>query len=297
MLDGRTVAQAMGETRAVIGAAELPVSEADAQRCLDKLAEGEPCTAEEWAALELVVRLMRPAVFTRDGRAGDLPGYGAREPELTALWPSFQARSAPIARSVGRIDDATGRHVGTGFVFAPGLVLTNRHVLSIISYGTEGLTTGATIRFAWEYDVPAASPAVAIVGVEAVHPTLDLALLRVASSPAALARAATPVGGDDWVVAVGYPGEAIPPPVYSAVFMGQFGLRRASPGIVREARPDAIAHDCSTMGGSSGSPLLSLATGDVVGVHYEGRSAYENRAVPIGEAEALLVGPEGGADR
>jgi S1-C subfamily serine protease len=288
MLDGRNVAEAMAQTRAVIGAAWLPLSEVDAQRCLDKLKAGEPYTDEEWAALDLVVRLMRPAVLTERGSARALPSYGAREPQLAAEWPAFRDRSPAVTRSVGRIDDAAGHHVGTGFVVGPGLILTNRHVLNIISYGTERLTKGATISFHWELDVPANSPPVPIAGVVAVHPDVDLALLRVASSPEPLVRAEVPAGDDDWVVAVGYPGEANPPPVHAAVFMGGLGVRRVSPGIVRDADSRMIAHDCSTMGGSSGSALLALETGEVIGIHYEGRSAYENHAVPIAHAEALL---------
>jgi V8-like Glu-specific endopeptidase len=40
-----------------------------------------------------------------------------------------------------------------------------------------------------------------------------------------------------------------------------------------------FAHDCSTLGGSSGSPVLDAATGLVIGVHKSGMFAVRNGAV------------------
>lgn len=293
MLAGRSVAAAMAETRAVIGPAKLPLREEDAQRCLDKLAVGEAYTAAEWAALELVVRLMRPAVMTNQGVPAPLPAYGSREPELGQLWESFRVRAGALVPSVGRIDDAAERHVGTGFVVAPDLVLTNRHVLSMISYGTNEMIQGATINFQREYDAADTGRAINLTGVAAVHDELDLALLRAARLPPSLPRDGSTLAPDAWLVAVGYPGEVLPPPVHAAVFQGSLGVRRTSPGVVRNSSARMIRHDCSTMGGSSGSPLLALDTGAVVGVHYEGRSAYENHAIPIAHVDSMLSGAGG----
>jgi endonuclease G len=48
----------------------------------------------------------------------------------------------------------------------------------------------------------------------------------------------------------------------------------------RSAGDDAaFDHDCSTLGGNSGSPIVSLKTGYVVGVHREGFFLERNVAV------------------
>ena len=292
MLGGRTVAQAMSEIRAVIGA-EIPFGAEDAQRCLAKIELGEPYSAVEWAAVELVVRLLRPAPPTHEDQAVALPLYGSREPELPRLWEMFRARSAELVPSVGRIADATGTHVGTGFVVAPNLVLTNRHVLSLITFGTERLIPGSTINFRSELNAADCPDSVVnLVSLETVHADLDLALLRVAGAPAPLRRYTGLVADEAWVVAVGYPGVVTPTPLYAASVFGAvstLGVRRTSPGTITDSTDCRLSHDCSTMGGSSGSPLLAIETGEVVGVHYEGRSAYENHAVPISHVETMLA--------
>ena len=55
-----------------------------------------------------------------------------------------------------------------------------------------------------------------------------------------------------------------------------------------EARPDVVLHDCSTLGGNSGSVLLDLATGEAVGLHFAGRFLEANYAVPAAVVAARL---------
>jgi endonuclease G len=45
------------------------------------------------------------------------------------------------------------------------------------------------------------------------------------------------------------------------------GHKHVSPGYCSALTADAIYHDCSTIGGNSGSPLVDLERGTVVGVH------------------------------
>jgi endonuclease G len=41
----------------------------------------------------------------------------------------------------------------------------------------------------------------------------------------------------------------------------------------------SLYHDCSTLGGNSGSPVLSLADASVVALHRDGYFTYRNEAV------------------
>ena len=43
----------------------------------------------------------------------------------------------------------------------------------------------------------------------------------------------------------------------------------------------AIEHDCSTLGGNSGSPVVDLETHQVIGLHFGGRFGVRNYAVPL----------------
>lgn len=290
LLAGRSVVEAMSETRAVIGPVALPFGEEDAQRALDKLDAGQDPTATEWNALKVVIQLMRPAVFTNRGAFDALPSYGGRDAELTGLWETVRPGSAALGTCVGRVDDFKGDHIGTAFLVSPDLVVTNRHVLDHLSYGTGQLTPNATsVRFGGEAEAPDDDAPVGVIGCVARHERLDLVVLRLASSRAGhLTLSTEPAVDDQAVVTVGYPGRTLPPPVHAQIFAETYGVRRASPGVVRTAHADVIEHDCTTLGGSSGSPVLALPSGDVVAVHYGGQSGYANSAVPVAHLTTLL---------
>lgn len=49
-----------------------------------------------------------------------------------------------------------------------------------------------------------------------------------------------------------------------------------------------LTHDCTTLGGNSGSPVLSLESGKVVGLHFAGRFGIGNSAVRVSTIKALL---------
>jgi hypothetical protein len=66
------------------------------------------------------------------------------------------------------------------------------------------------------------------------------------------------------------------PEIVATVFGFEPGKKRCSPGLVRELQETQIAHDCSTLAGSAGSPILALETGRVVGVHTGGTAGGSN---------------------
>jgi endonuclease G len=84
------------------------------------------------------------------------------------------------------------------------------------------------------------------------------------------------------------------------MFRGLFGCKRLLPGYLmgyrrylpqRRADPnpqslEVLAHDCSTLGGNSGSAVLDITTGDVVGLHFAGEYLTANYAVPAWELAA-----------
>ena len=79
-LGDHQVADAVAKVRAIIGPANIPDSEPLAQAALDKLHKARSPSAEELTALEIVVRLLRPVVFSRDGMLDDLPDQRRPQP-------------------------------------------------------------------------------------------------------------------------------------------------------------------------------------------------------------------------
>src|SRR5205814_8620599 len=118
-------------------------------------------SAAELAALEFVIRMLRPAPLSTRGCLDPLPskaGSNVYQADMTAAWERFRALSRPILYSVGRLDRPSGpdaEGIGTGFLVGEDLVVTNHHVLSKLSNGADALDEGmAVIRFYQEYQGP-----------------------------------------------------------------------------------------------------------------------------------------------
>jgi V8-like Glu-specific endopeptidase len=62
-----------------------------------------------------------------------------------------------------------------------------------------------------------------------------------------------------------------------------------APGIVTYAAETLLAHDCSTLGGNSGSPVIELASGRVAGLHFGGQFREANLAVPAAVIQARMA--------
>lgn len=264
-----------------------------------------PLPAEFEAAVEAIVIAdgTRPSFLIADGLVdltSTAPGeWGANlEAQTTTL-------RAAIA-SVGRVDSpayASG-HVGSAFLVADDVVLTNRHVLQAIGHAGNDewvLDPDASVHFG---DRPSqnTTPRRAIASVlfsapdpiqrdRIDHRLLDLVLLRLA--PADPPEDAMPLriwSDDAWVqddqpvYVVGFPGNPLNQYLFSVLrrsFKGQFGVKRLAPGFVTAPKTRVadwtVAYDASTLGGSSGSTvLLADNVGAAAAIHYGGQAQVEN---------------------
>jgi S1-C subfamily serine protease len=293
---GKPMEEAITPVRAIVGP-KMPRGQELAEAARRKLKDRQTPSPTELAALEVMIRVLRPAVMVRHGAFDSLPGTSAFAVDLAALWQTFGQRAAPLAFSVGRIDTIGGEHLGTGFLVAPDRIVTNHHVLEALSYGTFELEPGmGEIRFQQQYEPADSEDPVAITRVVADEAYLDIALLEIAPIPGpprpVLTFAAQDPNEGDMVAVLGYPMRDVErrnPRFTEAIFADKYDIKRASPGeIVRRAAPITF-HDCSTLGGNSGSPVLSLTSAEVVGLHRSGAFMYRNEAVGV-EAVRDFVG-------
>jgi endonuclease G len=67
-----------------------------------------------------------------------------------------------------------------------------------------------------------------------------------------------------------------------------YDKKRVAPGQILRVNTKAVVHDCSVLRGNSGSPVILLDTGEVVGVHMEGEFLADNFAVPAAAAAGIL---------
>src|SRR5262245_19695267 len=269
-LGAHRVSEAVATVRAIVGPANIPDSEPLAQAALDKLHAGDIPDPQEITALEIVVRLLRPVVLSQRNRLDDLPelpGHHLHPQELKDLWSAFRYKIAPFLYSIGRVELATGVHVGTGFLVAEGVIATNRHVLGVLTLGSEALMPG-TARIVYKQEAGATnSPEhiVPLTGVAAIHHSLDMVLLSTAETYGRpFLEIETELASEGTRVAVvGYPAnDPVNNPLFlSGVFQRKFGMKCAALGEVLEGTESpALFHDCSTTRGNSGCPVLSLTS-------------------------------------
>ncbi|KUH37119.1 MULTISPECIES: trypsin-like serine peptidase [Streptomyces] len=271
-------------------------------RGLEKLATGrdDEIGDDESFGMEAIVLLEgRPAILVQ----------GADFPPQEGDWAVLNGHRTAIRTSLSRVGrvDVSGHvsldWVGTAFFVGPDVVMTNRHVaLEFTAAGDRrdawtfrpGL--GAALDLTREYGAlpGAGGPAYTVTDVVGVHQDVDLALLRVepgpggAPLPAPLAVAAdapADLPGRP-VYVVGHPawdGRRNEPESMRRIFMDVYNVKRLQPGTANElvAERNVLTHDCSTLGGNSGSPVFDLADHRVLGLHFGGRYGFGNYAVPL----------------
>jgi glutamyl endopeptidase len=286
---------AFERTRAIIGPGSMPATEEGrlAQQALDALEHGQQPDPRALSALELVIKMMRPAPLSRNAVLDSLP---PGSDQAFTGWAEFSIRVKPFLYSVGRIDLVPDQGVGTGFLVKNNVLVTNAHVVAYLSRNTNQLTKGqAIVRFIREYGNFAEDSPADILEVIALDAEADIALLRISDPVLGCARMPLNFHSSDpspgqVVIAIGYPfnDPQRNPRFISGIFGTRFGVKRAAPGEVVTTETADFAHDCSTLGGNSGSPILSMDDAGVVGLHKEGIFMFRNRALKGSKVKAFV---------
>ncbi len=263
---------------------------------LEKARKGDSdLTPAEQFGLEAIVHLFgRPALLVQDD------DFAAPPPE----WQSLEARRTMLRAmlpSVGRVE-LDGHHTypwcGTAFLVGDGILMTNRHVAEIFSRKAGKVWAflrgvRARVDYKEEYQRDK-SREFKVNKVLTIHPTYDLALLSVskkgpkgAKSPAPLTLSSKqPKATKDVDVAViGYPAfdSRNGTQAQIDIFKNIYNVKRLQPGKTTGLKetPQILGHDCSTLGGNSGSCVVDLETGNVVGLHFGGQYLKGNVSVPL----------------
>jgi hypothetical protein len=292
------------------GEADLPqVEEVDRERwvsagirAVNKLkvdGEGADLSGEELIGLEAIVHIeARPAILIQDGHFFPPPvEWQALESQRDQIESNF--------RRVGRIEvvnHPTYEWVGTGFLVGENVIMTNRHVAEIFCkrgcLGRWEIEPEMTAKIDYVEELGSlASAEFALTSIIGIHSTFDLALFKAepvsstgASLPQPLAvssrQPANLLGGT--VYCVGYPawdGRRNDPEVMRKIFSNIFNVKRFQPGKVMSYSnaKKILTHDCSTLGGNSGSCVVDLESNQVIGLHFGGRYLQGNSAVALWE--------------
>lgn len=282
-------------------------------------------TEDEVSALELIVRTVgRPALRFKNGHV-DMPanrlGDNSRWYVLIAV---ARDKIGAVAGGVCRISceqRASPLVLGTGWRAGNDLVVTNRHVAMrfVVDRNApcaEWKIDAAKVPFAdFSFDDGNADVAHVPI-VELVYcadkDDVDIAVLRVAPAAAALPRAAV-IDWDESALGRMLPPQGQTPPVFQGgeiytvghpwhrqataptrtVFGDADGRKRCSPGLITgvDSNLPILLHDCSTLGGNSGSCVVSTESKDhaVVGLHFGGNEAGAPLGSGLGSANYAIA--------
>jgi hypothetical protein len=256
-----------------------------------------PLSAEEQFGLEAIVLLVgRPALFIQEGR------FAAAPADWSVLEEQREAIQKTI-RSVGRVEvqgHPNLEWIGTGFLVAKDVLMTNRHVAveftSPRGNGRWGITPGmrARVDFREEHGQMRSSE-FRIKGLIGIHGKYDMALFRLEPAnglPEPLPLSAGPGPAEELpgrnIYVVGYPawdGRRNDPEPMQRLFSNIYNVKRLQPGSFMRylTGHNLFTHDCSTLGGNSGSPVVDLDSHRIIGLHFGGRYQQSNNAVALWE--------------
>lgn len=234
-------------------------------------------------------------------------------PELTA---SLVAQIDRFLPSVGRIEfvNHAMRWGGTGFVVGASgngrrQVVTNRHVARLVARRAQdgsgiflrspiGVRYGANLDFREEVEsAPGDAYTLSVLNILylADDTEADIALLEIEVLDG-LAPDPIPLGprrgrDGELVGTIGYPAfdDRNDLSQMRQYFNDLYDVKRFAPGLIMTGgNGTVLSHDCTTLGGNSGSCLVSLEQQAVVGLHFSGEFGVQNAAVSAETIKQLL---------
>jgi endonuclease G, mitochondrial len=274
-----------------------------------------PRAADEMLGLEsIAMRTQRPVLTIRD----NVTQLVFIDEADSKIWGERLTKARPLLDvaipSVGRID-LTGAPldwVGTGWLVAENIIVTNRHVAREFAERKDdgfsfkmGLTElmGGDLDFLQEIDNPERlvfklvrplhieeppGPDVSFFEIEMVSGDTRLAnpieLATTISAPEQLATLQ--------VATIGYPAydSRIPEPdLMERIYGKVYNKKRLAPGGVTRLDEALLWHNCTTLGGNSGSVVFDLNSGQALGLHFSGSFLATNYAVRADVVKKLLT--------
>ncbi len=255
--------------------------------------------------LEVIVRTdgTRPSFLIQNGKVNF---QSSPESDWAGVFATGGDCLTHAIECVGRINDAGGYQVGTGFLIHQDLIITNRHVLQEIAtlenVGGWKMKPNYKIDFGFEFRAQKSLNARGLESVLFVPPDyidpydidhfkLDLVVIKLSPAPIEM----TPIQllsfglATEWatpgeiIFTIGYPGN---PGLYGLqtygtlldqLFKSTFGYKRIAPGEIivseGEVKDWTVTHDATTLGGNSGSLIVTVNNACIAaGLHYGGKT-------------------------
>ena len=294
LIDSGAVNEAMTESTS-FSTAESPMSHVEA---IESLRSGKTRLEDASATEAIVMTQGYPALLVEDG--------DYENPKLQVwrqrLDPHREAIKKVIA-GVGRVElsSPTMPWVGTCWLVDEYTLVTNRHVAEAftdIHRGGLVITAGLEVNvdFREEYRSTARQE-VKVSKVSHIDQEVDLAFMKLDRSVVAtIGVEPIPVArrhDGQFIGVCGYPARdhRNPPRDMARIFRNIYDVKRFAPGKVMDAHAfdKVFTHNCTTLGGNSGSAVFDIASGAAIGLHFAGSALDSNRAVNLEWLRRKLV--------
>jgi S1-C subfamily serine protease len=287
----------------------------DAADAADRITEGTFQPGEQPGLEAIIERFTRPVHLVQQSTFTVPPDTFPNSEEIRSRLEGGRGALERIIPSAGRIDLRNHRldWVGTGWMVAPGIVVTNRHVASEFAEPENGgfgflqnfgaPPVKAVVDWRREHQRPEESRfrVEEVIWIEPPR-SVDVALLRIAGQgddgepePPVIdlmsEEEIADAGVGAWVAVIGYPARDSRNDAadQQRIFDGIYNVKRLAPGQVSAVvAHDLLNHDATTLGGNSGSVVLELASGKAMGLHFGGIQGERNEAVQASRVRAIM---------
>lgn len=297
-------AEVMEEFRDTHAPRSVPEISAELSELREQLGSRDPAvraTAEQEA---IILAFGRPSLLIRD--------KVFVQPE-SSTWRNrlrdVTAKLNSVIPRIGRVElfgHQDFEWVGTGWMIDDRTLATNRHVAEVFAARSDsgpvrfrknpfGETIKASIDFREEHDVDIDETAEierVLYMADAMGP--DVAFMRLAANaalPEPIPLSSQSASEGTMIAVIGYPawdGRRNGLEEMRRIFGDIFNVKRLAPGFVTGSGSGRLTHDCSTLGGNSGSPIIDASTGQAIGLHFAGRFLSANHGVDVTVVKRLL---------
>jgi endonuclease G len=257
----------------------------------------------EMARSEAMIRLhLRPALLIKNNKI-----FLPESAEIRNRFLPYLKKVEHVVPAVGRVEfvNLGKKFGGTGWLVTKDLIVTNRHVAALASetkkpFRLKRNALGTSIEIVVDFKEEFWGPGVAApefeIQIEKVaymtphtKSQPDIAFLKIRPGASGLAEPIVISDRDvkerQFVSVIGYPAYdpsgIINEAAAKNTFNNVYDVKRCAPGEIIENVNNAwyFFHDCTTLGGNSGSVVLDNETGTAIGLHFMGDVGIENYAV------------------